>query len=111
MNTGEHLWYVPVGETPASVLNHPALKDRQIPNTGSGSIAKMVVTKTLLIYADVDSAGAPHLFALDKATGKQVGKIEIPERTNYGMMTYLHEGKQYLMLQTGSTLTAMALPE
>jgi glucose dehydrogenase len=111
MNTGEHLWYVPVGETPAAVLNHPALKDKQIPNTGSGSIAKMVVTKTLLIYADVNSAGAPHLFALDKATGRQVGKIEIPKRTNYGMMTYLHEGKQYLMLQTGSTLTAMALPE
>ena len=27
------------------------------------------------------------------------------------MMTYLHEGKQYVMLLTGSTLTAMALYE
>ena len=25
------------------------------------------------------------------------------------MMTYVHKGKQYVMLQTGSTLTAMAL--
>jgi hypothetical protein len=25
------------------------------------------------------------------------------------MMTYVHHGKQYVMLQTGSTLTAMAL--
>jgi len=111
MNTGEHLWFVPVGETPAAVLNHPALKDKQIPNTGSGSIAKMVVTKSLLIYSDVDSEGTPYLFALDKATGKQVGKVEIPEKTNYGMMTYMHEGKQYLVLQTGPTLTTMVLAQ
>jgi hypothetical protein len=25
------------------------------------------------------------------------------------MMTYVHQGKQYVMLQTGRTLTAMAL--
>jgi quinoprotein glucose dehydrogenase len=111
MNTGEHLWFVPVGETPAAVLNHPALKDKQIPNTGSGSIAKMVVTKSLLIYSDVDSEGTPYLFALDKATGRQVGKVEIPEKTNYGMMTYMHEGKQYLVLQTGPTLTTMVLAQ
>ena len=28
---------------------------------------------------------------------------------NYGLSTYIHEGKQYLMLQTGPKLTTMVL--
>jgi len=110
MNTGEHLWYVPVGETPARVLNHPDLKDMDIPNTGTGSAPPMTITKSLLIYASTASDGTPHLFAINKATGKQVGKVEMSNRTRYGMMTYVHEGKQYLIMQTGSKLTTLALP-
>ena len=110
MNTGEHLWSIPVGETPEIVLNHPQLKDKQIANTGSGRIAKMMVTANLLIYADVASDGTPHLFAIDKATGKQLGKVEVPEKSNYGIMTYVHKARQYIILQTGPRLTAMALP-
>ncbi|MCZ6855623.1 MAG: PQQ-binding-like beta-propeller repeat protein [Gammaproteobacteria bacterium] len=110
MNTGEHLWYVPVGETPARVLNHPDLKDMELPNTGTGSAPPMAVTKSLLMYASTASDGTPHLFAIDKTTGKQVGKVEMSDRTRYGMMTYIHEGKQYVILQTGSKLTTLALP-
>ncbi len=110
MNTGEHLWYVPVGETPARVLNHPDLKGMDIPNTGTGSAPPMTVTKSLLMYASTASDGTPHLFAIDKTTGKQIGKVEMSDRTRYGMMTYLHEGKQYVTLQTGSKLTTLALP-
>ena len=44
-------------------------------------------------------------------TGAQPGKVEVPAQSRYGMMTYVHEGKQYVMLLTGSTLTAMALYE
>ena len=110
MNTGEHLWYVPVGETPARVLNHPDLKGMDIPNTGTGSAPPMTVTKSLLMYASTASDGTPHLFAIDKTTGKQIGKVEMSDRTRYGMMTYVHEGKQYVTLQTGSKLTTLALP-
>ena len=110
MNTGEHLWYIPVGETPDIVLNHPQLKDKQIPNTGSGRIAKMMVTANMLIYADQASDGTPHLFAVDKATGRQLGKVEVPEKSNYGIMTYVHNARKYILLQTGPTLTAMPLP-
>ncbi len=110
MNTGEHLWYVPVGETPARVLNHPDLKGMDIPNTGTGSAPPMTVTKSLLMYASTASDGTPHLFAIDKTTGEQVGKVEMSDRTRYGMMTYVHEGKQYVILQTGSKLTTLALP-
>ncbi len=112
MNTGEHLWWIPVGETPDRVLNHPALKDMDIPNTGNGTrVAPMTVTSTLLIYAGHGSDNTPYLYAIDKASGEQLGKIEAPASSSYGMMTYVHEGKQYIMLLTGPKLTAMALYE
>ena len=111
MNTGEHLWWIPVGETPDRVKNHPALQGKDIPNTGFGTeVAPMVVTKTLLIYAGSGGPGTPYLYAVDKATGKQIGRIEAPAKSSYGMMTYIHDGRQYVMLQTGPKLTAMALP-
>ncbi len=111
MNTGEHLWWIPVGETPERVLNHPQLKDIDIPNTGTGRAAPMVVTSTLLMYAGDASDGTPHLYAVDKVSGKQSGAVEVPATSSYGMMTYLHGGKQYVILQTGSKLTALALVE
>ena len=111
MNTGEHLWYIPVGETPEAVLNHPQLQGMDIPNTGTGRAAPMVVTRSLLIYAADATDGTPHLFAVDKASGKQVGKVEVPDQSSYGMMTYVHEGKQYVLLQTGGKLTTMALAD
>lgn len=110
MNTGEHLWYIPVGETPANVKNHAALKGKDIGNTGSGRVAPMTVTKNMLIYAGNTTDGTPHLFAVDKKTGKELGRVKVPENSRYGMMTYVHNGEQYVMLQTGSTLTAVGLP-
>ncbi len=112
MNTGEHLWWIPVGETPDRVLNHPALKELDIPNTGNGTrVAPMTVTSTMLIYAGHGSDNTPYLYAIDKASGEQLGKIEAPASSSYGMMTYVHEGKQYIMLLTGPKLTTMALVE
>ena len=34
MNTGEHLWWIPVGETPDEYRNHPALEGVEIGDTG-----------------------------------------------------------------------------
>ena len=112
MNTGEHLWVIPVGETPQRVLDHPQLQDMDIPSTGTGALASMTATKTLLIYGSELSDGTPALFAVDKATGEQVGVVEVGgNRIRYGTMTYVHEGTQYVVLQTASTLTALALGE
>ena len=71
----------------------------------------MVVTKTLLMYAAASSDGTPYLYAVDKASGATIGEVEVSGRTGYGMMTYVHDGKQYVILQTGPTLTAMALAD
>ena len=109
MNTGDHLWQLPIGETPERVLDHPDLVDMDIPTTGTGANAAMAVTKSLFIYASEASDGTPMLYFVDKQTGEQLGGVETEERTRYGMMTYMHEGKQYIMLQNGPKLTAMAL--
>ena len=111
MNTGEHLWQLPIGETPERVLEHPDLADMDIPNTGTGANAQMVVTPTLLMYTGESSDGTPHLYAVDKESGEVVGMVEVENPTNYGIMTYLHEGKQYVILQTGPKLTALAIYE
>ena len=110
MNTGEHLWMIPTGETPDRVLDHPDLQDLDIPNTGVMLPAPITVTKSLLLYTSASSDGTPALFAVDKATGEQVGKVEVEDQTRYGTMSYVHEGKQYVVLQTGSKLTVLSLP-
>jgi quinoprotein glucose dehydrogenase len=110
MNTGEHAWMIPTGRTPARILNNPALQGVDVGNTGTGNLVPMVATANMLIYSDVDSDGTPMLYAIDKASGEELGSVEVPARSSYGMSSWVHEGRQYIMLQTGPKLTAMALP-
>ena len=114
MNTGEHLWSVPNGDTPEQIENHPALADVDLPNTGRMSHPILLTTSTLLITAE-GGAGAPLLHAIDKATGERVGTVEIPAPGRYGMMGYLHDGQQYIVVQISSpdhpgSLAALRLP-
>lgn len=111
LNTGDHKWWIPIGETPDRVKNHPALAGIDVGNTGTGTVATMTVTPTMLMYSSTASDGTPTLFAVDKETGEQLAKVETAGVSRYGMMNFQHEGKQYVVLQTGSTLTAMALPD
>lgn len=34
LNSGDHVWMIPNGDTPEDVTNHPALKGMTIPKTG-----------------------------------------------------------------------------
>ena len=111
MNTGEHLWWIPVGDTPNSVLEHDALQDMEIPNTGTGRQAAQIVTSTLLMYTGEGSDGTSYLFAVDKATGERLGRVELPALPRYGMMTYMHEGRQHVVIQAPNTLIALRLAD
>ncbi len=111
LNNGEHLWMKPAGYTPDRIRNLPALEGVDIGNTGSGAVGQMVVTPTMLVYSNVSSDGTPHLYALDKTTGEELAKVEVPTATRYGMSSWVHDERQYIVLQTGSTLTAMAVPQ
>ncbi len=114
MNTGEHLWETPNGDTPDYIRNHPALRGVQLPNTGRLAHPITMVTRTLLLTAE-GSGGEPLLHALDKRTGERVGTVELPAQGQYGMMSYLHEGRQYVVVQIGGrnlpgSLVALRLP-
>ncbi len=57
------------------------------------------------------------LNAHDKATGEELGSIELPAPGMYGMMTYMHNGRQHIVVQIGrggtypGSLVALTLPE
>jgi quinoprotein glucose dehydrogenase len=44
----------------------------------------------------------PALYAMDKATGKVVGRAPIPQVNTAVPMTYVHEGKQYVVFASGA---------
>jgi hypothetical protein len=39
-----------------------------------------------------------------------MGQLQLPQNSSYGMMTYMHEGVQYLVVQIPSSLVAFKLP-
>jgi quinoprotein glucose dehydrogenase len=115
MNTGEHLWVTPHGDAPDEqqemIRNHPLLEGIEGVPTNPGRLgqAAMLVTPTLLLATGQTSDGTPHLFAIDKQTGERVGATEIPGLSRYGMSSWVHEGRQYVMIQLQDGVAAMAL--
>jgi len=114
MNTGEHAWMVPNGETPEQIANNPALEGVDVPQTGGFTRAMLMVTKTLL-FAGEGWNGAPVMRALDKATGETVAEIRLPGATGAKPMTYMLDGRQYIVVSIGqpgaAEFVALALPE
>ena len=104
LDRGELQWQVPYGETPDAVRNHPALKGRIIPNTGQPGSVGLVVTKTLVILGDSQNTTTPShprgamLRAYDKATGQEVGAVYMPAPQSGSPMTYMLNGKQYIVV-------------
>jgi quinoprotein glucose dehydrogenase len=115
MNTGEKLWTAPHGDAPeseqAAIRNHPLLAGvPNVPtNVGRRGHAAMTATPTLLLATGQTGDGTPHLFAIDKRTGERVGQVEIPGISRYGMSSWVHEGRQYIMVQLNDGLAAMAI--
>jgi quinoprotein glucose dehydrogenase len=126
MNTGEMLWQKTHGTTPDNIRNNPALAGLDVSRLGAyGRIfIGALTTKSLLIAGE----GAEHtndagesvalLRAYDKDTGEDVeGRVEMPARQTGSPMTYMHDGKQYIVLAVshagataGGELIAYALP-
>ncbi len=109
------MWRIPNGDTPASVRNHRALRGVDLPRTGKRTHANILTTKTLLFYGE-GRTGEPLLHALDKQTGEEITTIELPATTNTAFMSYMHGGRQYIVLAVAdpdvqAELVALALPE
>jgi quinoprotein glucose dehydrogenase len=114
MNTGEHLWWIPNGDTPDEIANHPLLQGVDIPNTGFQGNATVLLTESLLMFAE-GRGGRPLWYAVDKQTGERLGQVEIPASVQTAPMTFLHEGVQYIVLSIAGdgipgSLAALRLP-
>ena len=109
LNRGEILWQVAHGETPDNIRNHPALKGLAIPRTGRAGVIGTLVTKTLVIAGERDTFTLPSgqkgamLRAYDKASGKDAGAVYMPAGQTGTPMTYMLNGKQYIVVAIGGT--------
>jgi quinoprotein glucose dehydrogenase len=122
LDRGDILWQIAHGETPDNVRNHPALKGLNIPRTGRSGTIGTVVTKTLVIAGEAGFFTTPSgargamLRAYDKGTGKEVGAVYMPAPQSGSPMTYMHNGKQYIVVAISggsysAELLAFRLPE
>jgi quinoprotein glucose dehydrogenase len=106
LDRGEILWQVPHGDTPDSVRNHPALKGLNIPKTGQPGTSGvgLMVTRTLVVMGDAQITAPPGrprgamLRAYDKKTGEEVGAVWMPAPQSGSPMTYMVDGKQYIVV-------------
>ena len=106
LDRGEIMWQVPHGDTPDAVRNHPALRGINIPKTGQHGTSGvgLMVTKTLAIMGDpqiTTPPGRPRgamLRAYDKKTGQEVGALLMPASQSGSPMTYMVDGKQYIVV-------------
>ena len=107
LNKGDILWQIAHGETPDNIKNHPALKGVNIPRTGRGGIFGVLVTKSLVIAAERGTFTTPNgkvgamLRAYNKATGKDEGEVYMPMGQTGTPMTYMLNGKQYIVVAVG----------
>ena len=107
LNKGEILWQIAHGETPDNIRNHPSLQGVDIPRTGRAGAFGVLVTKSLLISGERGVFTTPSgkqgamLRAYDKATGKGVGAVYMPQGQTGTPMTYMFGGKQYIVLAIG----------
>ena len=120
MTTGEFVWQVPNGHGPT---NHPAIRHLNLGRLGSPGRPGPLLTKTLLFagegsdvavqlsaggrvpegmpYQIVTNYGEPWFRAYDKTNGAVVWETELEAGTTGVPMTYIHGGKQYIVVPIG----------
>ena len=104
LSKGDLVWQVAHGETPDNIKNHPALKGVTIPRTGRAGNIGLLVTKTLVVAGEAGFFTTPNgqrgamLRAYDKATGNEVGSVYMPAPQTGNPMTYMANGKQYIVV-------------
>ena len=107
MKNGTLKWQVAHGDTPDAVRNNPLLKGMTIPKTGQGGLVGTVLTKTLVICGDPTVTAPPDrprgamLRAYDQENGKEVGAVWMPSAQSGNPMTYMVDGRQYIIVAVG----------
>ena len=122
LNTGDHVWMIANGEGPEYVKKHPLMKGIDLSKAGRPERSPLLVTKTLLFSADGAGlfssslgGGGNKFRAIDKKTGQILHEMELPANSTGIPMTYLLDGRQFIVLPVGgigfpAELVALALP-
>ena len=122
VNNGTIKWQIAHGETPDFIRNAPALKGLTIPRTGQSTYQiGTLVTKALVVAGEnqvtttADHPRGAMLRAYDKGDGHEVGAVWMPAPQSGSPMTYMVNGKQYIIVAvSGGTYSgeyiAYALP-
>jgi quinoprotein glucose dehydrogenase len=105
LDEGKILWQIAHGETPDVVRNYPGFKGMKIARTGQQTYnIGTLVTKSLVIAGEgqvtttADHPRGAMLRAYDKATGKEIGAVYMPAPQSGSPMTYMVNGKQYIVV-------------
>lgn len=113
MTSGDHHWMVPNGDGPRqAVINHGIADPGPLGARGTGPL----LTKTALFLAQPGERGTTDhvLRAFDKNTGAVSGQVSLPAPPYGTPMTYMHNGKQYIVIALGmaqdTKLVALRLP-
>jgi quinoprotein glucose dehydrogenase len=109
LTRGVHVWMKPNGDGPRS---HPLLRDLDLPPLGYPNRPAPLLTKTLLFLGEGSNAVSgtaggewtwgKKFRAYDKATGGVIWEMELPSGTTAGPMTYLFNGKQFIVVSVGA---------
>lgn len=111
LDTGEYVWVKPNGEGIRQKIIDMGIDDPG--PVGTFTISGPLVTKMLLFQAVTDNK--KHLLtAYDKQTGETVHQFELPAAPGGTPMTYMVDGKQYIVIAVGGVkdarLVTLALP-
>jgi quinoprotein glucose dehydrogenase len=120
LNKGDILWSVANGD---GLRNHPAFNGLKLPPLGTPGRLAALVTKTFVFMGEgsdngvgVPPGGGGKMFrAFEKKTGKIAWETELPAGTSGAPMTYMVNGKQFIVVAVGGRnfpgeLVALALP-
>ncbi len=119
MNTGEHLWRIPLGSASDAIRNNPALKGLNLDFDKMGMFdikPSPLLTKELFFFGEsgnlAGGTGTDKFRAYDKRNGKVVFEMRLPALVTAAPMTYMHKGKQYIVVgvsQNGKPAELVAL--
>jgi quinoprotein glucose dehydrogenase len=104
LDHGTIKWQIAHGETLDNIKNNPALKGITIPRTGQSGIIGTLTTKSLVIAGEsrvtttASGRRGAMLRAYDKNDGTEVGAVYIPAPQSGSPMTYMLNGKQYIVV-------------
>ena len=111
MDSGDHLWMSVNGDGPRQKVIDLGLPDPG--PLGASWSGGPVLTKSLLLVSQADGQRNV-LRAFDKLDGRVIAEIDLPARPWGTPMTYLQDGRQFVVIASGEAqnaqLTALALP-